>query len=287
MDRWYTFAVIALLLLGFQRFLYKVSAERRCNSAWTSFSFMATVAFLSTVLFFVLQERVQNIYFLLFIALANSLTFFFATISNMEALKHIPAGVAYPVIRLNAAIVVVFSIFYFGDRLSAYQGGGILLAMGAVVILARDTAGRDENPGNTKRGFLFMGISILAGALAAISSKFAALYANKMAFMAVSYTLATLFSFMIRKKAQSADANPRNKDALLIGFFMGLINLAGFYCYLKALATGPLSIVTSITAMHFVIAIILSTLIYKEKLNGWRITGIFMTILSMLLLRLS
>ena len=286
MESWYSFATIALLLLGFQRFLYKVSAERRCNSAWTSFSFMATVALLSTILFFALHERVQNVYFLLFIALANSMTFFMSTISNMEALKHIPAGVAYPVIRLNAAIVVVFSILYFGDRLSVYQGGGILLAMGAVVILARDTAGKDENPGNTKRGFLLMGISILAGALAAISSKFAALHANKLAFMAVSYTLATLFSFSFRKMAQSADENPRRKDALLIGFLMGLINLAGFYCYLKALSTGPLSIVTAITAMHFVIAIVLSTLIYREKLNGWRITGIVMTILSMLFLRL-
>ena len=286
MADWYTFATIALFFLGIQRFLYKVSAERRCNSAWTSFSFMGTVAFLSTVLFFAWGETVRNIGFLLLIALANSLTFFIATVSNMEALKHIPAGVAYPVIRLNAAIVVVFSIFYFGDNLSAYQGVGVFLAMSAVVILARDTAGKDKSAGNTRLGFLFIGIAILAGALASISSKFAALYANKMAFIAVSYTFATLFSFASHKKAQSPDANTHHRDALLIGFSMGLINLAGFYCYLKALTTGPLSIVTSITAMHFVIAVILSTVIYNEKLNRWRITGIFLTIVSILLLRM-
>ena len=286
MADWYTFATIALFFLGIQRFLYKVSAERRCNSAWTSFSFMGTVAFLSTVLFFAWGETVRNIGFLLLIALANSLTFFIATVSNMEALKHIPAGVAYPVIRLNAAIVVVFSIFYFGDNLSAYQGVGVFLAMSAVVILARDTAGKDESVGNTKLGFLFIGIAILAGALSSISSKFAALYANKMAFMAVSYTFATLFSFASRKKAQSADANTHHRDALLIGFFMGLINLAGFYCYLKALTTGPLSIIVSIMAMHFVIAVILSALIYRERLNSWRITGILLTMTSILLLRL-
>jgi drug/metabolite transporter (DMT)-like permease len=286
MDHWYFFATIALLLLGVQRFLYKVSAERRCNSAWTSFSFMGTVALLSTVLFFAMGGTVRNVGFLLFIALANSLTFFLAAMSNMEALKHIPAGVAYPVIRLNAAVVVIFSIFYFGDKLSLYQGLGILLAMGTVVILARDAVGDEKSAGNTRLGLLFVGIAILAGALASISSKFAALYANKMAFMAVSYTFATLFSFASHKKAQTANTNPRQKDALLIGFFMGLINLGGFYCYLKALTTGPLSIVTSIMAMHFVIAIILSTLIYKERLNRWRATGIFLTIVSIVLLRL-
>jgi drug/metabolite transporter (DMT)-like permease len=285
-DNWYTFAILALVLLGFQRFLYKVSAERRCNSAWTSFSFMATVAFLSTILFFAWNETVHNIGFLLFISLANSLTFFFATVGNMEALKHIPASIAYPVIRLNAVIVVIFSILYFGDTLSPYQGAGIVLAMCAVVILARDTAEDNKRTKNRRRGFLFVGISILAGSLAAISSKFAATYTNKMAFMAVSYTMATFLSLAFRKKAQSKNINPHQKDALLIGFFMGLINLGGFYCYLKALSTGPLSIVTSVMAMHFVIAIILSTLIYKENLNKWRITGIVLTIFSMLLLRL-
>ena len=164
MADWYTFATIALFLLGVQRFLYKVSAERRCNSAWTSFSFMGTVAFLSTILFFVRDETVQNIGFLLFIALANSLTFFIATMSNMEALKRIPAGIAYPVIRLNAAIVVIFSIFYFGDRLSVFQGMGIFLALGAVVVLARDTVEKEGAHGNKRLGFLFIGISILAGA---------------------------------------------------------------------------------------------------------------------------
>ena len=286
MDHWYTFAVIALIFLGFQRFLYKVSAERGCNSAWTSFSFMGTVALLSTVLFFAMDETVQSGGFLLLVALVNSLTFFAATMSNMEALKRIPAGVAYPIIRLNAAIVVVFSIFYFGDDLSGYQGMGIFLALGAVVVLARDTDPKDGSDGNRKLGFLFMGISILAGALASISSKFAALYTNKMAFMAVSYTFATFFAFGFRKKAQSKDANTHHKDALLIGFFMGLINLAGFYCYLKALTTGPLSIIVSIMAMHFVIAVILSALIYGEKLNRWRITGILLTMTSILLLRL-
>ena len=286
MDHWYTYSTVALFFLGIQRFLYKVSAERRCNSAWTSFSFMGTVAFLSAVLFFALEETVRNVGFLLFIALANSLTFFIATMSNMEALKHVPASVAYPVIRLNAAVVVVFSILYFGDDLSAYQGLGILLAMSAVVILARDMAGKNESTKNTRLGFLFIGIAILAGALASISSKFAALYSNKMAFIAISYTFATLFSFASHKKAQTPDTNTHLRDAFLIGFFMGLINLAGFYCYLKALSTGPLSIVTSITAMHFVIAIILSTVIYKEKLNPWRITGIFLTMVSVLLLRL-
>ena len=66
---------------------------------------------------------------------------------------------------------------------------------------------------------------------------------------------------------------------------MGLINLAGFYAFLSALSLGPLSIIVSITGMHFVIAVILSVIIYKEKLSARRILGIVLTVASVVFLR--
>lgn len=286
MANWYTYAIMALFFMGTQRFLYKVSAERNCNTAWTTFSFMATVALLSSVLFFVLKESITNIQFLLFIAILNSTSFLVATVAHIEALKHVATAVAYPIIRLNAVIVVVFSILYFKDHLSSYQIVGIIFAMGAIVILTRQFDDKKISYRNIRRGYLFVFISLLAGAVASISSKFAAMYTNKIAYIAISYIFATLFSFGLREKFQTEEASENHKDALIIGFVMGLINFAGYYSFLKALSMGPLSIIASITGMHFVIALILSALIYKEKLTPLRILGISLTILSIILLRL-
>jgi len=72
----------------------------------------------------------------------------------------------------------------------------------------------------------------------------------------------------------------------MIGLAMGLINFAGYYLFLKALALGPLSIVISLTGMHFVIPIVLSVLFYSERLGVVRILAVVMTIVSILLLRL-
>lgn len=286
MSDWYVFAILALILLGFQRFLYKVSAERKCNTAWTTFSFMATVAILSSTLFVVLGESVSDISFLFFIALVNSGAFLVATITHIEALKHIPSSVAYPIIRLNAILVVIFSILFFKDRLSLYQGIGIVLALAVIVILAAGLNDLRIPQKNIRRGCIFVMISLFGGAAAAISSKFAASYTNKMAFIAVSYIASTLFSLGLRKKLETEEAHKTHRDALIIGVFMGLINLAGYYSFLKALSTGPLSIIASITGMHFVISIILSALIYKEKLTPLRLLGIFLTVLSIILLRI-
>ena len=283
---WYGLAILSLFFMGTQRFLYKVSAERQCNTAWTTFSFMATVAVLSTILFGLSETGVPDIPFLLFIALVNSASFLVATLTHIEALKHIPTGVAYPIIRLSTIIVVIFSIVYFKDPLSLWQIVGIVLAMAVIFILTRDLHPDQETRKNIKRGILFVFISLLAGAVASISSKFAAVHTHKMAYIAVSYTAATLVSFALREKFQTEEAESNHRDAILIGLVMGIINLAGYYTFLKALSAGPLSIIASIGGMHFVIAILLSRLIYKERLTRWRLLGLFLTIVSIILLRL-
>jgi uncharacterized membrane protein len=283
---WYTFAIMALFFMGIQRFLYKVSAERRCDAVETTFFFMATVAVLSSILLVVLKQSVTNIQFLLLIALINSCAFLAGTVAHIEALKYIAASIVYPIIRLNVVLVVIFSVIVFEDDLSVYQATGIALAVGSIVILSRRYDDKKVSYERTRLGFMFIFISVMCGSIASISSKFAAIHTNKIAFMALSYICATSFSLGMRKKLQGPSTSMGHKDALIIGFVMGLINFAGFYSFLKALSMGPLSIIASITGMHFVIAIILSVLIYRENLTRLRILGILLTIVSIILLRL-
>ena len=145
---------------------------------------------------------------------------------------------------------------------------------------------QDRSKKNIRQGSLFVLISLLSGTVAVISSKYAADNTSKMAFIAISYILSTLFSFGLREKLQPKNGHKTQKEALIIGVVMGVFNLAGYYSFLRALSTGPLSVIASITGMHFVISIILSALIYREKLTGLRILGIFWTVLSMILLRI-
>jgi drug/metabolite transporter (DMT)-like permease len=286
MNNWYVLSIIAVVLMGIQRFLYKVSVEKKCNSARTTFSFMATVTILSSALFFILKQPVANMGYLFLIASVNSGSFVIGTLTHMEALKHLTPSTVYPIIRLNAVIVIVFSIFFFHDQLSLYQGIGIVLAMAVIYILTSRVEDQKPSRGSTRRGLVLVFVSLLSGAIASISSKFAAMHTNKMGFMAVSYFMGTVFSFAIRKNLETAGTSTTHKDAVLIGIMMGIINFAGFYSFLKALSVGPLSIVVSITGMHFVIAVVLSALIYREKLRQADVLGISLTVVSVIFLRL-
>jgi drug/metabolite transporter (DMT)-like permease len=246
---------------------------------------MGTVTLLSGISFFVSYEPVSGIPFLVFVSLVNSVSFTLGTLSHMEALKYLPASVAYPIIRLNAAVVVVFSVLFFRDRLSEYQIAGIFIAIAVISILARESNSQETPRRDIQRGFSLVAVCVLSGAVASISSKFAAMYTNKMAFIALSYFMGTLFSFAFRNRLVAETAGSRHTDAVIIGIAMGLLNFVGFYAFLSALAIGPLSIIVSIMGLHFVIPIILSTIIYSEKLTPVRIFGVLLTIVSVIFLR--
>jgi drug/metabolite transporter (DMT)-like permease len=253
-ETWYFFALGALVLMGVQRFLYKVSAERNCNTAWTTFAFMGTVAVLSAAIFLFSGADEPNFTFLLVVSVVNSLSFLLATVTHIEALKAIPTSIA--------------------------------MAVAVMLILTREAGEGNSHYGNTRRGVLLASLSLVGGAVASVSSKFAAIYDNPLAYMALSYLLSTLFSFGLRRRFEQQGVSRDLRPALLIGLAMGLINFVGYYLFLKALALGPLSIVISLTGMHFVIPIVLSVLFYGERLHVVRILAVAMTIASIILLRL-
>jgi drug/metabolite transporter (DMT)-like permease len=285
MRNWYALSIVALALMGAQRFLYKVSAERECSTAWTTFSFMGTVAVLSVTFFLSLKESVSDARMLLLTAGVNSASFVLGTMTHIEALKHVPSSVVYPIIRLNMVVVVLFSLLFLREQVSLQQMLGIVLAIAVIVILTRDAEEVKGAFGNVRKGLFLVFVSLISGSVASISSKFAAVYSNKLGFMALSYFLGTVFSAALLGKTRKEEIPGKRKDAVVIGLLMGLLNFVGFYTFLAALSVGPLSIIVSITGMHFVIAVLLSVILYKERLSRMRVLGMALAVASVLFLR--
>lgn len=285
MPNWYVLSLIALVCIGTQRFLYKVAAERNCSAALVTASFMATVTLLSASLFFLSPETLPSVAFLLMVALINSSAFVIASITHIEALKRIPATIAYPLMRFDTLMAVLFSIVYFGDRLSPSQVLGLCFALAAITMFAREAKGTTTLLRGTKLGYFLVLLGVVGGAVATISSKFAALYTNELAFMAVSYLFGTLFSLALSRTLHTPHVPQNSKDALLMGAAMGVANFLGFYSFLKALSQGPLSVIAAVTGMHFVISVILSVLIYREKLTRRRLFAITATAIAVILLK--
>ena len=286
MISWYFSTLLALFLMGIQRFFYKVAAERKYPTEWVTFSFMATVTLLSAGTYFLKQHQETDFGFLAVVAIINSASFLVATVFHIEALKCVPANIAYSIIRLNVVVVAVFSIFYFKEKISPLQSLGLLVAVFAMILLTRQMATDTAKTKQRRRGAIFIFLALMGGASASISSKFAALHTDKLAFMALSYLMGMIGSLGITKDLSYDKAEKKRAAALGLGLLMGGFNFAGFYAFLYALERGPLSLIATITGMHFVIAIVLSGVVYHEKIKPVGIIGILLTVISMILIRI-
>lgn len=285
MDNWYLLSLAALLLLGGQRFLYKVAAERNCSSSLTTAVFMATVSLLSAVLYLSSPPQSQPLTTLVGLSLLNSTAFALSTIAHIEALRYLPAAIVFPLTRLSLLVVVLVSVVSFDERLGPLAWCGILLGFGVVLVLTPEARGATRVEDNPRSGLLFILVCVASSALAAISSKLAADSVSLSGFMTLSYLFGMLFSLGIERKRRRSSATAPAREAVWLGIFMGLLNFLGFYAFLSALTRGPLSVIAMITGMHFVIAIGLSMLIYQERLSLRRVLALGLTLLAIVLLR--
>ncbi|MFP4392472.1 MAG: DMT family transporter [Desulfohalobiaceae bacterium] len=284
MHSWYLFSLLALLLIGSQRFLYKVAAARDCSTFRTTFAFMATVALLAAAAFAWLRPEVPSWGFLAIISLLNSLTFASATLCHIQALKYVPASVAYPLIRMNIVLVVLFGVLFLQESLSWTQVLGLIFSLAAVWALSLDR-NTDFRAGMQAKGLTLVGLALIAGGLSAISSKYAAVHTDIWAFIALSYILSTLLTLVLAPNMFSGAKAGKGSLDLGIGLAMGILNLAGFYMFLRALAMGPLSIVAVVNGMHFLVPVVLAALWFKERLGPTRVLGLLMALAALYFLR--
>jgi drug/metabolite transporter (DMT)-like permease len=287
MQEYLLYTFIALFAFGLQTFLYKVSAARKCNTALTTLSFMITVSILSLFFWVYTKQPLGNIKYLIIFAIINAIFFLITTATRINALKYIPTNISYPIIRVSTIFVVAFSLFYFKDNLSYYQFAGILAAILVVFILYKND--KEDKIKNFKTGLLLTIIAMFASALTTIIQKFASLNTNKLAFITSSYIINIFLVLMLKKQIerQNNSKKGKKKDAWLIGLFIGIFNFIGFFFILQAYSKGPLSIAAPLHDLNFVIAIILASIFYKEKMTKRRIAGIILSIISVILLSIS
>ncbi len=285
MTHWYWLAVFSLIVLGTQRFLYKVAAEQGCNTAITTFVFMATVAVMSWCVYLPRAASLVPSVPLLLVSLINSIGFLTTTLATIEALKNLASGTVYTLTRLSTALSIVFSLIYFGERLTLSQGLGVLLALVVIVIFARSRGETAAGSFYARRGFVLVGLAVLGGATSTVSSKFAAMHVDSFGFMALSYTSSALLVLLVKQGMLPTRAEQHLKPALVLGLAMGLANFIGYYALLQALARGPLAIIAPLAGMYFVVALLLSYLVYRDRLTRPQVLGVVLTMLSILLMR--
>ncbi len=291
MQTWIFYIAGATLLYGLMNFVYKMAAEIKLNTDFVLHISALTVAlsaFLSHGLFINSNLVISNPWLLLF-AFFNGLFFGLGRLTKFAALKNTPAAVVFPVNKLNAAFVIIIGFIFFNEQVTPGEGLGLicsLFVLGLVTV--------DENTFNidfTSNYFIGIGFALLTalfGALSMTVGKLASTRVDKLGYIAFSYTLVAVFTFLLYKFKNDHYGAYRkllkSKSHLLAGVAIGALNGLGYYLVLQAFARGPISLIQGIFGLSIIIPILLSIIFYNETLNLRRILALILAIVTVVLI---
>ena len=281
---WQPLAIIATVIYGLMNFLYKVAAEQKCSGFYImSFSGLS-VSIISGLIVFANGSAFAPLKWLLIFAGINALFFATGSICKIEALKHIPASLTFPVVKFNSVLTIIIAIIFFHERPNSYQIAGILTGFSVIGVLTLEKWKLD-NVKNIKLGFIFSLAAACSTSISMTVGKLASKSVPKINYIFISYTLVAFYSYIASSQKR---ANPNNeklkfKDAFF-GCLIGSLNLFGYFLVLKAFSIGPMSGVQPIFAMSIVMPILLSRIFYKEELNLYRVGALILSLLSIILI---
>lgn len=282
---WFLYALLATIQYGLINFLYKAAAVYRCPSGLILNRAAITVSVLAMTALIATRSPFLNLPMMLFLALVNSTFFALGNLSKMKSLKYLPTSISLPVCKLNAVFVILISCIVLGDRPRPLQWLGILLS---ILLLYVATGGQKDGADQKYKG---LGILFALGAASSTSisiftGKVAATNVPILNYMVISYLFVACFTWLINQRdtltAESPDMSRINKYGLSIGIF----NFSGHYALLKAYETGPLALCQGIFVNSFIISIILSMIVFKEKLTLRSLVLIILSICAVMLIKI-
>jgi len=138
LSRWLLYALVPIVLWGASGFLQKLSTNHISGESSTLWFLGAFVPF--GVLFLAHEPlpHISGMTWLLVIAQG-----FFLALGNLAVLAAFAdrgkASIVTPLAALYPAVSVPIAILFLGERVSAREGAGVLLALVSVVLLSRET----------------------------------------------------------------------------------------------------------------------------------------------------
>ncbi|MBE6389814.1 MAG: hypothetical protein E7043_06540 [Lentisphaerae bacterium] len=213
----------------------------------------------------------------------------FSAVGNIlliESMTNLSAGVCSTVYRMNLALVVPFSVLIFHENLLIHQYAGVFLAIAAVLAFL---PGKENKSANDKHLWLYAAMIITASIFRAglgLSCKYGPTTGaspNGINLLIEIMWIITGLAYYFLKERRHC-----RMDAKVIKYGIGSgILVAGILFFMMAALNAPgakASIVLPIAQMSFIVTFLLSVLLLKEKITGWKIAAMLCGAGAMILL---
>lgn len=189
--------------------------------------------------------------------------------------------------KLSLVIPVVFSLVVYHEHAGVWKIAGILLAFPAVYLTSR-VAGDDNKPQNLFwPAILFLGSGTLDTMMNYVQQHYLAAPADQAMYTVFCFSMAGTVGIGIiaaRVAMKKIKLHWRN---LVAGVCLGIPNYFSIYYFIRALNSDFLQSSASIPVMNIGILVassLTALLVFKEKANAQRYTGLVLSVIAILLI---
>ncbi|MBU9723320.1 MULTISPECIES: EamA family transporter [Bacillaceae] len=285
MSTWFLLAVASAIVFGFSTFFFKINSFKD----WPLLPFFVGV-YGSGTLAFVVTAYWEGVLFLTTAVILSGVVVgigsTFGNLLFMKALEHGPVSLTSPIVNTNILLIVLMSVFLYGERLGVFEYTGILLIIAAITILPLDPKEKLSIPNR------IWYVYALAATVLFFLRNGGLKVTEEMALpnttiLMVGYFVGTVWSIYAYILDRGKKKVPQSKQvkAVVFGLITGLFSYGGMQLYAVALQTGPASIISPIFATNSLVVALLSILYLKEKLTGLQVATLVCVFVGIVLLR--
>ncbi|MEW9700748.1 EamA family transporter [Paenibacillus sp. SI8] len=271
---WFIVAVGSAVLFGLTGFFMKVSQMRKGSTPH-----LLLGLYLTGTLGFAVNSLLESSFHLgdwrlwlggLIIGIGSG----WGNLVFMKALDNGPASLTAPLMNLNIVLVILMSVWFYGETIQGIEVGGVVLLLASAVLVSI----RLKEPLTIKEKKWF-GLVALGGLLFFFRNGglkvTAELGLANTPILCYSYLLSAIWFAFAAAKTQQSPAQPdtivtsdaARRTGLLWGLLSGCFSYGGLQLYSAALQMGPGSIVAPIFSTYGLVVVVGSVLVYKEKLT--------------------
>lgn len=283
---WFFYACLASLLNGLQGFQSKTAAEQHNDPYLFTFASSSVSYLIAGAFLFQEIPRFGQWGYFLILTLIGALGFILVGVGKLNALLILPAGTVFTVFRSNVLFVLVILVAFpglFTVGISPLQMGGVLLVLLGVLILNPVQYWR-RSEGKVLKGFGLVLLTAVISSLLYVSQKIAMedLEISENLFIFSVNLAATCFClFIIVVRGLPSDVSPSLRNGALSGVY-GYI---AFWCFLRAVKEGYVALAVPVNSASFVIPIMLSALVYREKITKRMVLAVVFTFAGLVLIK--
>lgn len=188
--------------------------------------------------------------------------------------------------RLSLFIPLLAAFFYFGEQLQPTKFIGIAVGLTAIVF----SIGWNKKQEAEQKGtwifplMVFFGMGIIDVLFKQVSKLVGITY---MSSLWIVFVLAFFFAFLFLMYLLFIKKQRFDKTAVVYGLILGLFNFGNIVFYMKAhraLPDNPSIVFTGMNIGVIAVGALVGVLIFKEKLSNYNKIGVFLALISVLLI---